>query len=211
VLPLGCYEIEQALRADFSTNQNLAARQRLALAHMEAEATIESRCQSLEGAGWLYTENAVVQLHQDLFSRLPAGDLLTPQGQPIQPGKLRERDVQVGQHVAPSHESVPAFIQRWGQVYGAVGQDGTELLAMAAAHHRLCWVHPFIDGNGRVMRLHTHAVLVALGYTQGFCQARMHSRSDRLPSKHQAAAKAVATPAQSAMAATFAKLQKTNQ
>lgn len=41
------------------------------------------------------------------------------------------------------------------------------LVAMAAAHHRLAWVHPFIDGNGRVMRLHTHTLLSALGYTGG--------------------------------------------
>lgn len=28
-------------------------------------------------------------------------------------------------------------------------------------------MHPFVDGNGRVMRLHTHALLSALGYTGG--------------------------------------------
>ena len=38
---------------------------------------------------------------------------------------------------------------------------------MAASHQRLGWIHPFIDGNGRVMRLHSHAVLNALGYTRG--------------------------------------------
>ena len=41
------------------------------------------------------------------------------------------------------------------------------VLALAAAHQRLRWIHPFIDGNGRVMRLHTHAILQALGYTRG--------------------------------------------
>ncbi len=41
------------------------------------------------------------------------------------------------------------------------------LVAMAAAHQRLGWIHPFIDGNGRVMRLHTHTLLSALGYTAG--------------------------------------------
>ena len=38
---------------------------------------------------------------------------------------------------------------------------------MAAAHQRIGWVHPFLDGNGRVMRLHTHTLLSALGYTGG--------------------------------------------
>ena len=38
---------------------------------------------------------------------------------------------------------------------------------MAAAHQRLGWIHPFMDGNGRVMRLHSQALLSALGYTGG--------------------------------------------
>ena len=38
---------------------------------------------------------------------------------------------------------------------------------MAAAHQSIGWVHPFVDGNGRVMRLHTHTLLSALGYTGG--------------------------------------------
>ena len=41
------------------------------------------------------------------------------------------------------------------------------LIALAAAHQRLSWIHPFVDGNGRVMRLQTQAVLNALGYTRG--------------------------------------------
>jgi Fic family protein len=40
-------------------------------------------------------------------------------------------------------------------------------VALAAAHQRLGWIHPFQDGNGRVMRLHTHLVLHALGLTGG--------------------------------------------
>ena len=41
------------------------------------------------------------------------------------------------------------------------------VVAVAAAHHRLAWVHPFIDGNGRVARLHTHVLLQGLGLTHG--------------------------------------------
>jgi len=36
------HEIERALRKDFSGDKNLAARQRLAVAHIEAETTVES-------------------------------------------------------------------------------------------------------------------------------------------------------------------------
>ncbi len=34
------------------------------------------------------------------------------------------------------------------------------ILAAAAAHHRLLWIHPFLDGNGRVARLMSHAMLL---------------------------------------------------
>jgi fido (protein-threonine AMPylation protein) len=30
-------------------------------------------------------------------------------------------------------------------------------------HHRLLWIHPFYDGNGRVNRLMSHATLLLCG------------------------------------------------
>ena len=42
-----------------------------------------------------------------------------------------------------------------------------QVLAAAASHHRLAWIHPFLDGNGRVARLHTHALLRHMGLTTG--------------------------------------------
>ena len=161
------HEIEQALRKDFSNDTALAARQRLAVAHIDAEAAIEQRCRGDTGARWLYSLDVVPALHRELFARLPATDLLTPEGEVIVPGQLRLRDVKVGQHVAPAHASVAGFIDRWAGFYGEVRRGEASLLALAAAHQRLGWIHPFVDGNGRVMRLHTHALLSALGYTNG--------------------------------------------
>jgi Fic family protein len=160
-------EIEQALARIFSGNADLAARQRLALAHIEAEAEVEKRYVGDEGACQLYSVAAVCDLHRELFSRLPAEDLLAAEGEPIEPGGLRGREVQVGQHVAPTFKSLPGLLGRWGEFYGGIRRGEAALLALAAAHQRLGWIHPFVDGNGRVMRLHTHAVLSALGYTNG--------------------------------------------
>lgn len=160
-------EIEQALARQFSADANLARRQRLALAHMDAEQAVESRYRGDAGASELFSLVAVEDIHRQLFSRLPAEDLATPEGETVVPGQLRQREVQVGNHVAPAHASLVAFIQRWATVYGGTRRGEATLLAIAAAHQRLGWIHPFIDGNGRVMRLHTHAVLSALGYTNG--------------------------------------------
>ncbi|MEW6643638.1 MAG: Fic family protein [Pseudomonadota bacterium] len=34
-----------------------------------------------------------------------------------------------------------------------------KIIGVAASHHRLAWIHPFLDGNGRVTRLFSHALL----------------------------------------------------
>jgi Fic family protein len=40
---------------------------------------------------------------------------------------------------------------------------GSRIMAMAAAHHRLNYIHPFLDGNGRVSRLMSHAMALEAG------------------------------------------------
>ncbi|MDB5849767.1 MAG: filamentation induced by cAMP protein Fic [Rhodoferax sp.] len=161
------HEIEDALRKDFSKDAVLAAKQRLAVAHIEAEVALEQRYAGAEGARTLYSPEAVQTLHSELFDRLPAADLFTAEHEPVVPGALRQREVRVGQHVAPAFASVPLFLARWGGFYADVRRGEAALVAMACAHQRLGWIHPFVDGNGRVMRLHTHTLLSALGYTGG--------------------------------------------
>jgi len=160
-------EIEQAIARNFSENTELAARQRLAVAHIDAEVAIERRYSGEPGGLQLYSVAAIQDLHHELFSRLSDGDRVTPEGVTIVPGELRQREVQVGQHIAPACASLPTLLERWSQFYGDIRRGEAALLALGAAHQRLGWIHPFIDGNGRVMRLHTHAVLSALGYTNG--------------------------------------------
>ena len=161
------HEIDQALRLDFSKDATLAAKQRLAVAHIEAEEALERRYSGPNGTRDLYTVDVVQDMHRELFGRLPASDLLTSEDEVIVPGQLRTREVQVGQHVAPAYASVPLFLAHWASFYGKVRRGEAALVAMAAAHQRMGWIHPFIDGNGRVMRLHTHTLLSAMGYTGG--------------------------------------------
>ncbi len=161
------HEIDRALRQDFSKDTVLAAKQRLALAHIDAEVALEQRYSGPNSAHALYTTQAVKDIHHELFGHLPPADLLSAEDQPIVAGQLRTREVQVGQHVAPAQASVPQFLNRWASFYGGVRRGEAALVAMAAAHQRLGWIHPFVDGNGRVMRLHTHTWLSAMGYTCG--------------------------------------------
>jgi Fic family protein len=75
------------------------------------------------------------------------------------PGKLRDRDVRVGQHVPISPGAVPRFLAHFEHTYGQLGKSDA-IASAAAMHHRLLWIHPFLDGNGRVARLLSHASLL---------------------------------------------------
>ena len=166
-------DIERALQQDFSANADLARKQRLAVAHIRAETLcgneIDRRLTAggVDAARWLDSPEALTWLHSELFRHLPQEDLLLADGSVMVPDELRQRGVAVGRHEAPTAESLPRFIERWQQAYGGVRRGEASVVALAAAHHRLAWTHPFLDGNGRVARLHTHMMLHACGLTGG--------------------------------------------
>ena len=126
------HEIELALAQDFSANKDLAAKQRLAVAHIEAEAALEQRYQGEQGVQVLYSLDGVQDLHHELFGRLPEGDWDAADGQIVEPGHIRSKEVSVGQHIAPVVGSVPMFIERWASRYGNVRRGEAALVAMAA-------------------------------------------------------------------------------
>ena len=72
---------------------------------------------------------------------------------------LPDHDVAVGRHVPPSSERVSDSMNYFAERYAfsRLGKSG-RIIAMAAAHHRLNYIHPFPDGNGRVSRLMSHAM-----------------------------------------------------
>src|SRR5688572_18029147 len=62
-------------------------------------------------------------------------------------------------HVPISPAAIPRFLKRFDAAYRSLGKTET-ILSTAAAHHRLLWILPFLDGNGRVARLVSHATLL---------------------------------------------------
>jgi len=165
-------EIERALSKDFSTNAGLARKQRLAVAHIQTEKTCEEIIESgqLQENGFgvsLYSTQTLKTLHRLLFKDLPEQDLRLADGSLMEPGQLRQRQVSVGRHEAPAFGSLQTFIDRWSRAYGDVRRGEASIVAAAASHHRLTWLHPFLDGNGRVARLHTHLTMYSMGLTSG--------------------------------------------
>ncbi|MCC5790746.1 MAG: Fic family protein [Opitutales bacterium] len=155
--------IEQALQADYSDDPKKRENQKLSHAHIEVESLMVER---LENASTAIYEPAFLQwLHREFYERLPESMRVakTRSGETyrIVPGALRDFMVDVGRHTPPHYKSLSAFLERFCACYGGRGIYETDRLsAIAAAHHRLGWIHPFGDGNGRVMRLYSQAMLV---------------------------------------------------
>ena len=153
-------DIERALKADFSSQPDEARKQRQALAHIAVQQEMEAW---MAEAPDVYAPAFLQRLHAAFYQRLTQADRTMPEGDIVEAGVWRAREVQVGAHAAPAHAAVPVFLQRVQEVYGAVRGDTERLIAAACAHHRLAWVHPFRDGNGRVLRLQSHAALIRMG------------------------------------------------
>ena len=153
-------DIERALKNDYSNDAKKRDLQLEAKAHITVQQWIDQG--GLKSRA--LTADSIREIHRR-FCELVPDDLLwieeptTKKRMKVIPGDLRHRDVEVGNHVAISPAALPRFLQRFEEVYGKLGKTET-ILASAAAHHRLLWMHPFLDGNGRVARLLSHATLL---------------------------------------------------
>ena len=152
-------DIERALRRDFSDDPEQRDLQLEAAAHIEVQRWIDAG--HLDGRA--LSVDGLRDVHRRFCERLPAELLRTtsPDGStriPVVPGAWRETYVRVGRHVPVSPGAVPRFMRRFEGAFRGQGPTET-LLAAASSHHRLLWIHPFADGNGRVARLMSHAVL----------------------------------------------------
>jgi Fic family protein len=154
-------DIERALKNEYSADARKRDLQHEAQAHIAVQQWIDAG--GLKGRRAI-TAEGIRETHFRFCELLPE-DLLwvenpkTKERVRVIPGELRHRDVQVGQHVAISPGALPRFLQRFEDVYGKVGRADS-VISTAAAHHRLLWMHPFLDGNGRVARLMSHAILL---------------------------------------------------
>lgn len=153
-------DIERALKGDYSKDAKRRDLQLEAKVHIAVQQWIDTG--GLKGPAT--TADSIIEIHRRFCEQLPK-DLLwvedpeTKEKIEVVPGTLRHRDVAVDRHIPVSAPAVPRFLKRYGEVYSKLGKTET-IIATAAAHHRLAWIHPFLDGNGRVARLVSHATLL---------------------------------------------------
>lgn len=154
-------DIERAVRGDYDKDPKKRELQQEAFAHIKVQRLIDrgefkAPVFSVEFIKWIHFEFCRDLPEEFLFVEDPA----TKERIRVVPGQFRERHVQVGHHIAPPPEELEAFMARFVEVYGGKGLSKIQqIVGVAAAHHRLLWIHPFLDGNGRVTRLLSHAML----------------------------------------------------
>jgi Fic family protein len=157
-------DIERALQGRLSSAPVRRALQLEARAHVEVQRLVDRRFES-EGPLAVTSTEFLTFLHREFYERMPeewrkvrSGD--GTRERTVVPGALRDEEVDVGHHVPPPPAALPRLLERFDEAYDpdrVVGLDA--VIAVAASHHRLLWIHPFLDGNGRVARLFTDAYL----------------------------------------------------
>lgn len=159
-------DIDRALANDFSSEPKKRDLQKEAVAHIHVQQLIDT---GRDPDAWPASAAYASWLHEEFCSRLPPEMLFvtddkTGERLEIAPGAWRRRDVVVGRHRPPPHEDLPRFMARFDRAYGSPPLSKTrQIQTVGAVHHRFLWIHPFLDGNGRVARLMSHALYKRLG------------------------------------------------
>ena len=159
-------EIEDAMMGNFSEDLEIRDLQLEAKAHIEVQEMIDKNTHGFDN---IVSIDFIKWIHREFFKRVPESFLYmtlesTDEKIKIIPGKFRERDVTVGRHAGVPFENIFDFMEKFVSNYdiSKLGRH-EQVAASAALHHRLLWIHPFMDGNGRVARLFTHAYLQEIG------------------------------------------------
>jgi len=153
-------DIERALKHELSDDSEKRTRQREAQAHIAVQSWLEGGDIAFSE---ITEETTLRRVHNQFFSQLPeelhwSTDAETQEMWRITPGEYRQRYIRVGRHRAISPGAVPRFMKAFADKYRKLGPTD-RILAVPAAHHRLLWIHPFLDGNGRVARLMSDIML----------------------------------------------------
>jgi len=158
-------EIHKALNKDYSDDKKKRDLQLEAYAHIKVQQLISEELKSKEDLFNTSSSAYLKNIHQSFYDYLPENfkTAITKEGvsKEIIPGEFRENEVEVGRHVAPYSGNLGDFMNRFEAFYNPLNISNQSkikrVISIGASHHRLAWIHPFLDGNGRVVRLFSDA------------------------------------------------------
>ena len=157
-------DIERALAGEFDKDEGRRNLQLEAAAHVRVQREVDR----MGNDGTLpppASSEFILWLHREFYRDAPEAMLLIKTERAelrMEPGEWRtrpEEDVEVGRHVPPSSARVADFMRYFEERFQVQKMGrATQTMAIASAHHRFNYIHPFLDGNGRVSRLMSHAM-----------------------------------------------------
>lgn len=159
---------EMAMRKLFLKRKKEHDLQVLSLAHISVQDRIERLIEE-NGGFSAFDVKFIKWVHGTLYSQEGMEPFLEIRHEDetliMIPGELREHGVRVGSHVAPRFEDVPGLMHQYEGYYNRLMKESPDvrLIAALASHHRLSWIHPFLDGNGRTSRLVLDAAIMQSG------------------------------------------------
>ena len=182
--PTRPHEIRAAHRGDYSLDPAKRDLQCESLGHIAVQAWLREQNPDLDT---LFSPDFIQEIHRQFYQHIPESLWLIKDKHDelvdkVVPGGWRQRAVEVGQHIPPEAEAIEPLMARFCEVYHPDKFKGDrKLIAIMSAHHRFAWIHPFIDGNGRVGRLFTDAALKAVGLDSSgaWCLSRGLARSSQ--------------------------------
>lgn len=157
-------DIEKALNKDYSDEPKKKLLQLESFAHVNTQKKMKVLLNNEQTR--VCSSGFIKWLHADFYNDMPP-EFHVSEGTnginiKIVPGEFRTGEVMVGSHIGPAATSINKFMDFFSESYNPAKISDTikRIIAIAASHHRLAWIHPFQDGNGRVVRLYSEALFI---------------------------------------------------
>ncbi len=164
-------DIQRALEGQQVAEQDRPLAEEAA-AHVKVQAWIDGLAERQELPSPTSVD-FIREIHHRFYSLMPSEfRMVEHRGRRMEivPGAFRsiDQEVTVGRHQPPSADRLDDFMNYFSWRYYGLTRGATgRVLAIAWAHHRLNYIHPFLDGNGRVSRLMSHAMCHHAGIASG--------------------------------------------
>lgn len=149
-------DTEKAMRKEYSTDEKEKKLQMLSVSHIKTQESLEK---SIEDGINPLSKECIKEIHKTFYSQEGMESFLFVSNDnrtvELVPGELRNDNVQVGDHIAPLFDEVDHLMNQFESLYKLYPYMtiSQKLIYVLSSHHRLVWIHPFLDGNGRVSRL----------------------------------------------------------
>ncbi len=171
-MPLG---IDNVLKNKFDENTKNRELQILAKSHIDSQIQAHEKVKLWQGENLDFKDiqakilnpEFMQEIHQNFMAQLTATfleikDAVQNKIIKVNAGQFRQDLVQVGALIAVESAVIPQFLNRIHEFYGAQPLSH-QYITIAASHHRLAWIHPFLDGNGRVIRILSDCLFLNTG------------------------------------------------